>query len=212
MKSKQEGNGAHQQAGAQHCTAPDDASHFIFLLQVKEMCQNKLGGSRGLSKSHQSLCCLFCFCARQQCQLPLEFLRLRELLCLAALPKDAAYSSCSCKPFKSASHFAFGTYTDPSERQSSHPADAKIHFAPSSILPKSGWSSAQQPPAFFLLRNPFNSLWCFCCAHKAFQSYRSPLNFKAKHTNTWLCASTATHHEEWEPADCQFFCYLDSKR
>lgn len=119
MKSKQEGNGAHQQAGAQHCTAPDDASHFIFLLQVKEMCQNKLGGSRGLSKSHQSLCCLFCFCARQQCQLPLEFLRLRELLCLAALPKDAAYSSCSCKPFKSASHFALAPILTP-QRDNPH--------------------------------------------------------------------------------------------
>lgn len=134
-----------------------------------------------------------------------------ELLCLAALPKDAAYSSCSCKPFKSTSCFSFSTYTDPSERQSSPPADAKIHFAPSSILPKSQWSSAQQPPAYFLLHYPFNSLWCFCCLHKAFQNYWSPLNFKAKHTNIWLCESTATHHEEWEPAASQV-CYLDSKR
>lgn len=53
-----------------------DTPHFIFLLQVREeTCQNKLSGSRGLSKSHQSLChLLFCFCARQQCYLPLEFL------------------------------------------------------------------------------------------------------------------------------------------
>lgn len=173
-----------------------DTSPFIFLLQVREeTCQNKLSGSRGLSKSHQSLChLLFCFCARQQCQLPLEFLHLRDLLHLTALPTDAAWSSHSCEPLGSFT-FPFDTCADPWEKWYSPPADVKTHFASSCILPKSKWGLGRMPPAFFPLHNPLSSLWCFCCCclHKAFQSYWNPLDFKAKHTNTWLCESTATH-------------------
>lgn len=90
---------------------------LFFLLQVgEETCQNKLSRSRGLSERHQSLChLLFCFCARQQRQLPLEFLCLRDLLRLTALPKDAAWSSYSCEPFRSFT-FPLDTWTDPLEK------------------------------------------------------------------------------------------------
>lgn len=60
------------------------------------MCQNKLRGSQGSSGSHPPPSPIFCFCVEKQCQLTPGFLQLRELLHLAALPKDAAFSHRGC--------------------------------------------------------------------------------------------------------------------
>jgi len=168
-KSRQESNRAHQQVGAQ-----PDTSHFIFLLPVREeTCQNKPSGSRGLSKSHQSLChLLLCFCARQRCQLPLEFLLSRELLCLAALPRDAAGSSCGCEPFQSALLSApvlTPRREDPRLLQMPRHSLLCSQFHPTQI----GAKLCQEASSIILLHNPFRSLTSFCCCrlHKAFQSY-----------------------------------------
>lgn len=133
---------------------------FFFKLEKKRARINSVWVEAS-QKSHQSRCrLLFCFCARQRCQLPLEFLHLRELLRLTALPRDPARSSCGCELFKSTLCSGFGTCTSPSEGWSLSPADSKTHLASSSILPKSGWSSARRSSAFFLLHKPFNSFWC----------------------------------------------------
>lgn len=59
-----------------------------------------------------------------------------------------------------------------------------------------GVKLSRRPPALLPLHNFLvvsdGSFWC-CCLHSAFQRYWSPLNFKAKDTNTWLCKSPTTH-------------------
>lgn len=166
--------------------------HVLFLfskLEKKHARINSVGAEASQRATNDSVICYF---ASVQGSSPSS--HLRDVLCLTALSKDAAWSSHSWETFRSFT-FPFDTCTDPLEKWYSPPADVKTHFAPSCILPKSKWGLGRMPPAFFLLHNPFSNLWCFCCCclHKAFQSHWNPLDFKAKHTNTWLCESTAMY-------------------
>lgn len=181
-----------QQSPALHSSGLTHPTSFFFSKLEKKSSRINSVGAEASSKSHQSLCRLFfCFCARWQCQLLLEFLHLREMLHLSAHPKDAACSSHGCEPFKSTLHLALGTYTNPSERRSLSPADTKEALC-SKLSPAQVWMKLcpETSTALLLLCNTFSSLWCMffwcCCLHQAFQSHWSALHFKAEHTNTWL--------------------------
>lgn len=175
------------------------------------MCQNKLRGSQGSSGSHPPPPPIFCFCTEKQCQLTPGFPYLRELLHLAALPKDAACSHHGCIIQEHALLLLAPLLS--LQRYDRHLLQMPRHTAPTSTLPKSGWSSARedsQPSSVTLPVICSGFFFPSCCLHKAFQSFGSPMFQRRKNTLQHI-TKRALQHRPWRGGICCYWIPLLTK-